>query len=69
MSNEAHIDIALQLLIAALTSASDLGALIQRARTEGWDDAAWGAEFARLRVIDDDKRALLQAAIEKARTA
>jgi len=58
-------DIALTLLISALNHASEIGALIQKARDEGRD--VTDAELDGLRAKDDQAKADLTVAIAKAR--
>lgn len=62
-----NIDIALQALIAILTRASEISALITQARAEGRDVSA--AELDALAAADDAARDALADAIAKARDA
>lgn len=59
------VDLAIQLMLAALNSASKLGTLIQNARAQGRD--VTDAELAGLRAEDDAAKAALDAEIAKQR--
>jgi len=65
MTVTATIDIALELMLAALNHANQIGALISRARAEGRDISP--AELDGLRAADDAAKLKLQQAIDAAK--